>query len=50
MVSLLINKKDPWQFEYENYTGREVAYRQEVVVDTEYGSRYIGHIVKSPKY
>lgn len=50
MVSLLINNKDPWQMVYEEYTGRDIAYRSEVVVDTEYGMRYIGHVVKNPKY
>ena len=50
MVSLLINNKDPWQMTYEDYTGRDIAYRKGVMVDTEYGTRYIGHVVKNPKY
>ena len=52
MVSLCINQYDQWQFTYDNMTGYDVAYRkgQEIELEEDNGSRYVGHIAKHPKF
>ena len=50
MISLQINKRDPWQFTYEDYTGRDIAYRSQVQVETDYGMRYVGHVMTNMRY